>query len=359
MKISEMILREDFYKVNEETLACCYHDADVSTELFVYPRINAIITRHPGGKVRRYLYTEYSIRGHFLKRWLIYLYMFLLFHSGGVFADRRISVQGRVENNDLIYPCNRKYRIFHFESNEVAVIVKAGFLADTLQREILFRENSREGYVLPVIKKGDAFYVEKIIDGVPLARILDNYEKYIEEVLLLIQQLNTSERAVRTVKEYAEELQEKITYNLDAMAQYLRPEERVKVVCISEEMRRKLKKDIKIELGLSHGDLQPGNIWVERETDKIYIIDWESWDIRSTWYDKAVLLCNIRNGDGIRGLLNNVFVGLFEKDDYNIVKYIVALEDLLYKVIEVNSLPGEYGVKNFLEYIKINYCKQE
>lgn len=355
MKISDMMLREDFYKVNEETLASYYHDTDASTKLFVYPRINAIITRNPGKKVRRYLYTEYSIRGYFLKRWLIYLYLFLMFHSGGVFANRRISVQGQVENNDLIYPCNRKYRIFHFERNEVAVIVKAGFLAGTLQREILFRENHLEGYVLPVIEKGDRYYVERIIDGIPLARIQNNYEKYLEEVLLLIRQFNARERTVRTVKEYAEELQEKITYNLNAIAQYLSPEDKEKIVCILKDMQRTLKKNTKIELGLSHGDLQPGNIWVERENNKIYIIDWESWNIRSVWYDKVVLLCNIRNGDGIRQLLNGKYKRIFPDVDYEQMKVVVAAEDLLYKVEEVSGLPEGCGIRQFMKYLQLNY----
>lgn len=355
MKISEMILREDFYKVNEETLASCYHDTGESTELFVYSRINAIITRHPGKKVRRYLYTEYSIRGHFLKRWLIYTYMFLLFHSGGAFANYRISVQGRVKKNNLLYPCNRKYRIFDFDKNEVMVIVKAGFLPDTLHKEISFRENNRYSYVLPLLECGSTFYIEKIIDGIPLARIQDNYEMYLDEVLYLIHEFNAKERVVRTTEDYARELREKMAYNLDAVGQYLLPAIREEIGNTLEDILGALNKETKIEMGLSHGDLQPGNIWVERKTNKVYIIDWESWDIRSVWYDKAVLLCDIRNSDGIRQLLNGEYKGIFPDVDYEQMKLVVAAEDLLYKVEEVSGLPEGYGICQFMKYLHLNY----
>ena len=73
MKIDAMREREDFYSINEKTLEDYYnkvfaYDLKISTcnasvfkHVFVYPKINAIVTRFPSRKVLKYIFAEFRI----------------------------------------------------------------------------------------------------------------------------------------------------------------------------------------------------------------------------------------------------------------------------------------------------------
>lgn len=356
MKISELMLRENFEKINEETLRLYYHSDNEKTQLFIYPKINAIMTKTPGKKVRKYLYTEYSVRGNKLKKGIIYIYLFILLHSHGMLASKKIRVNGKVENEDLIYPCNRKYRIFHFEKNKVVVLVKSGFAKECIHQEISFRKQNKKECILPILADGEGFYTETILNGVPLARIEKNYKTYEQQALRTIREISREYRQTVSAQEYARKLCEKITDGCQCLSPYFSDSRRQRLQALTAGLYKSLEGQNKqLVLGLSHGDLQPGNVWIERGTKKLYLIDWETWGIRSEWYDKAVLMCNIRNGTGIKELLEDKYLPIFEKDEYAVLKYVVSLEDLLYKVEEVNSLPMDFGVKEFLSYIHNNY----
>ena len=56
-----------------------------------------------------------------------------------------------------------------------------------------------------------------------------------------------------------------------------------------------LNKKYNINLVLSHGDLQSGNIWVDKNGEAL-ILDWETHSLRSQWYDKLVLEKSLRRG---------------------------------------------------------------
>ena len=97
-----------------------------------------------------------------------------------------------------------------------------------------------------------------------------------------------------------------------------------------------------IEVGLSHGDLQAGNIWIENITEKVYIIDWESYGTRSVGYDYAALCRDLRKRSGIARLASS-----------NVTEDVVILyEDLLFKLEELISLPGDIGSLDFDNYVK-------
>ena len=100
--------------------------------------------------------------------------------------------------------------------------------------------------------------------------------------------------------------------------------------------------DETITITLSHGDLQPGNVWVDKD-GKIFIIDWESWNQRSIWYDKAVMFGNIRS----KGLSEYI-----KSNDINTQTAIVCLEDIIFRLTELYNLPLDYGEKDFNIYIK-------
>lgn len=339
MKISQMLKREDFYAINERTLANYYKDGKGSSLLYVYPKLNAIITKKPSRAVKDYLFCEYEIRSNPLKKLLVNIYVFACLNIGGLLADKKTHVTAKVGNDVLIYPCNKKYRIFNFKNNTVDVIAKDGFNNNDLLREIEFRtKKGLPDFVPSLVSADNNGYCEKIIDGKPLARVQNGFEGYKQKAYALLWEYAKHDAKAVEGKAYAQQLEQKIaelTTNKVEQKEILKNVvKKLCDICCSMD---------KIQLCFSHGDLQVGNIWIENKTEKIYIIDWESWGTRSVWYDQAVLF------DGLRPL---PFIDYLCKEiDIN-KKAVVLLEDIIFNLNELNNLPSDFGQEKFSKYIK-------
>lgn len=338
MKISQMLEREDFYSINEKTLAAYYGKGDVKSTLYVYPQLNAIVTSTPSKSVKKYLLCEYSVRSGFVKRMLVEGYVRLCLNSFGALSSAKTAVESNVSNDTLIYPCNKKYRIFDFDKNTVDVIIKDGFDNSDLKHEIEFRQKKDLPDFVPALTKVlDQGYSEKIIDGVPLARIADGFEKYRDDAYKLLAEYSKSTQRTVKAKEYADLLYSEICKRVTSK---VKDAELLKKIA-SAFVKKADATDV--TLCFSHGDFQAGNIWVEKHTSKIYIIDWESWGERSIWYDKAVLYDGLRPGGIDKYLI---------KDIPEVERAIVLLEDMIFCLNELNNLPHDFGIDQFEEYLK-------
>ena len=341
MKIAEMLLREDFYTINERTLERYFGTSDKQTKLFVYPKINAIVTKDPSKEVVEYLQNEFSPRNSLLKRCLARIYVFLCLHSCGCLASKTVYVSGQIDSDLLVYPCNKKFRVFYLRNHYVDVITKSGFKDDNIKHEIEFRSKEKiPSFVPPLVWYQENSYRESVIKGKPLARIREQYEQYRAEAFRVLQEYGRSEWGERIVsaRSYVSDCLNQIKENAlfhrvdtSALSEYL------------EMLRDCAEKMDNIKLVFSHGDLQSGNIWVEDETERIIIIDWESWGIRSEFYDQAVLFDDLR-ANGILGYLD------FEKDPER--KAMVLLEDLVYQFREISQLPEETAQGELEKYLK-------
>lgn len=336
MKISTMLKREDFYSINDKTLSGYFFRQDLKkTKLYVYEKLNAIITSNPSKHVKDYLLCEYDVSGSIFKRLAVNAYVKACLNTHGLMSDKKLNIRNCMTDDMLIYPCNKKYRIFDFGSNTVEVIVKAGFPEFNIRREIEFRTRGDLPLFVPrLIANTDHSYIEKIIDGKPVARIQDN-EALKNEAIQLIKGYGSK----RTVSgsDYCRELKEQInnyTNNKPYAAEILTLADKLfERICLLE----------KIQIGFSHGDLQPGNIWLENGTGHIYIIDWESWGERSAWYDEEVLYNKMR------------LIGMKEylKIEMDLPKKCTVLaEDLLYHLMDREGLPPEIENNRYNEYIK-------
>lgn len=338
MKISYMIKRENFYDICKKTLDKVFLDKNNRTKLFVYPNLNAIITRNADKKVKEFLFTEYSINGSIAKKTAVLAYLHLCLDTFGVSASKTIFINDKKRNDLLIYPCNRKLRFFYFNDNVVKVAIKDGFPNNDLLHEIEFRKSEDLPSFVPKILSFDGTgYTETIIDGVPLARINAGFENYQKEAFDLLDTFRNPTKRTVSGSEYAKKL-------LDEAKMLCTP--KISGINLDKTIEKLYKAvaDIPdIELCFSHGDLQSGNIWVENNTNKIYIIDWESWGERSSFYDKAVLFDRLRPDALSDYIKKNI-------DDGE--KSVVLFEDLVYRLNEVNNLPFDYGIGEFKEYVE-------
>lgn len=338
MKISQMLRREDFYRINEKTLSGYYGQSGTDkTELCIYPQLNAIVTTKPSSRVIGYLLCEYAVRGNALKRLAAQGYVQGCMHSFGLLAAKKCTVQAKVEPDVLIYPCNKKYRIFDFRHQVVDVIAKHGFDDSDLQHEMAFRKQANLPGFVPGFVSCDAHgYREIIIDGRPLARITVGFEALRDQAYTLLLEYGAPHQKIAAAKTYADELQAQIETLLSQKA-----DSEKLVRGIVTELVAMTASSAYVTLTFSHGDLQSGNIWVENKTNKLYIIDWESWGIRSLWYDKATLYQGLRPGSIEKYL--SVKVPTTERA-------IVLLEDIIFHLHEFNSLPMDFGMEQFRQY---------
>lgn len=342
MKISQMLKREDFYSINEKTLSEYFKESNKSCRLYVYPYLNAIVTKNPSKAVKKYLYCEYSVRGSLLKSLLVKAYVVVCLNSCGIMAAKKLDILGDMNKDMLIYPCNKKYRIFDFSKNIVDVIAKSGFPKNDLENEINFRTKNKEEFIPKLIFATDSGYREKIIDGMPLARISENFEELKIKAINTLYSFASQNGMTHSVKvsDYIKELNEKISAFTQDGRKNIDKELLLDVV---SKLSLMADKESLVELTLSHGDLQSGNIWIEKG-GKLYIIDWESWGERSAEYDRAVLFENIHTG-GFEDFVKNC-------EDKTKLS-IICLEDIIFRLNEVYNLALDYGEKEFYEYLKL------
>lgn len=344
MKISYMLKREDFYEINQNTLKQFYRNSTKEKTLYIYPELNAIVTARPSKTVRQYLYTEFRVNGSFLKRLLVRLYAGALLNSYGLLASKSLKIKTDADADTLIYPCNKKYRVFDFKNNQVSVFAKDGFPNNGLVSEIAFRTENAADFIPGLLHSDDAGYTETIIDGCPVARAGERtatlcdraFGIWSEYILPYTRQIPTAE--------YAGVLEDRIGQlktRIQNMGKHI-DTQRLDTLC--QALLQQLRSGQEpVPVSLSHGDLQPGNIWVENTTDKLYIIDWESCQRRSTWYDQATLYEGLRRSDGIAQYAKH-------RDPEHAT---VLLEDVIFRLVELTTLPNDYGSADFDTFIQV------
>ncbi len=366
MKISEMLGREDFYSILPDTinqyaafLGIAPGVANIAgrgqvADLYINEKLNAIISAHPSQEVIKYLNTEYSVNGSLLRRLAVKIYIVLATHRVRFFSKMGLKLKTPLGLNDiLIYPCNKKIRLFDFSGGIVYTILKKGYPEIYINREVKFRTNAKADFIPQITRHADGCYSESIIkNGKPLARIqdatfVDNKKK---ESLQLLSQLTDKPRQVHA-HDYLKELKERC---LNMVANKKGFKDRGLITGLYDKFIKSAD-DCSIELVTSHGDLQPGNIWIDSEGNTI-IIDWETVKHRTPFYDYAALYCRLRNHGGLQSFCDRVMRDSYLTSIHNCpiktVLILILAEELEYQTEELISLPDKMGVEIYISILK-------
>tara|TARA_R110001583_G_scaffold56717_1_gene170926 strand:+ start:15585 stop:16748 length:1164 start_codon:yes stop_codon:yes gene_type:complete len=376
MKIDQMLVRENFYLILKETLERYYsvvHNTDVVISIkgnsilkdgCVYPKINTITTQFPSKNVRDYIFTEFNARNSFIKYLKGKLYTALCLFTGGLMSKKTLVFEKNkpIDNEILIWPCNRKIRVFDFKKGYVDSIIKESFTDKYFKKEVSFRSNSNYSFVPKISSHGDIWYREQLLIGQPLARITD--EKQFEKSR--IDTINNMKKIVEdTIKYvvvdiYVEKLYKHINeLILDAnKRKKITTGETILEAAMVARTKTKLL-PTQIPIAVSHGDLQEGNIWVDTKNKKTLIIDWETNDYRSIWYDPATLLLATRSNNGIynmclnckkeetkNAILTNDNNKLYDMEG---ILGIIILEDIVFHLEDNLELQFDWGKENIDE----------
>lgn len=297
-----------------------------------------------------HLYSEYNIRGSILKYIIGKAGVFATLNSGALLAKDKIFISEEAKNEGFfIGPCNRTIRFYYYKEEYVDIIVKKGYRNDFLANQIAFREKVDIPFIPKILEHGDNWYREAIMHGNALARVRSDrvYKQALKQVDDALQTLASYERKTVSSADYCDQLRGeaiRLAKAIDnGMADNLS-------AVLSE-----LKIDtMKVPIAISHGDLQSGNIWVERN-GKTLIYDWETVARRSVWFDPTVLYRNLHSGCfavNIYQSLNadkRIFANDINKDEYGereyrIIEKIIVLEDLIFCLNEATQLLPEYAL---------------
>lgn len=378
MIISQMIKREDFYKILRETVIAYFRDVHKKDVEFSYNKASGyqklyvnetlgFISAYPAPKgLRKFLLGEYNIRSSKLKR-LVGKAVALgasKFPQLQVGKGRRAYItDGVIGKNTFIYPQNRSVRFFDYDSLTVDCIVKSGFSDKYFKNQLEFRKANHYDFMVELIDFGDNWFREPILHGHPLARITDAqlYEKATKDALSYMKIICEDSLMYRDAPEYADELRQRTETLLNAV----RERKSISTLEKTEELLRNALSvlsgsQINIPLCKSHGDFQSGNIWVD-DNGKTFIYDWETVGIRSAWYDSAVLNYSIRREFGWGDLLGEPTPELvldcdtrknYSVDEYKTIKSTIMVEDILFYLEDMLELPENWGGEIYDNFIQ-------
>ena len=371
MTILEMFEREDIYKILEVTLKEYYqkvHNAEVNVEvrkkhlfqkLVIYPRLGIVVPLIPSWAVIKRTYVSFDVQNNLPKKLFAWAYITLCFLTFGLFADASLYVSDKsvYSKDTVIIPSNRKIRIYEYGKGYVDSILKDGFNDFYFNNEIEVRKQPKYDFILGLLAYGSRWYREKLLRGRCLVRCSgEEYETYLNQTIYDLEALYKENRVDMPAKQYVEQL-------VPDYERIIAEIEKKKHIRCGDKIRSVLKKmqavcgssDEIIPLTLTHGDLQTGNIYVDEENKKLYIIDWETVKQKSVWYDAATVMCSTRRANRFSEMINDRFdksvqakLFVFDKhphDNMNLVAAILVLEEMGFFLDEIVDLPNDMGAE--------------
>lgn len=371
MTIYEMLFREDIYGIIEKTLEEYYKDVHGKTisvkvernklrnSFVIYPRLGVVVARIPSFEVMKDIYAQFNVQGNWLRKLVAWGYITLVFATFGLMAPKSL----RVSNNTVlgrstyIMPCNRKIRIFDYSKGYVDAILKVGFNDACFKNELKYRANPKFDFIPPIIASGNRWYREVIIKGFVLVRIPQpKYNEILGRVCEYMENLYGEVSESIGISDYCNPISEYIESKLV----FLRQEKKIEAIdYISNVLKKALSfivgVDMKVPVVLTHGDLQTGNILIDKKTGKVTIYDWETAGKRSIWYDtgklfiysqrkgKYAYMIENRNDPAVKDRI----LYFDKKKEYPMTAVIsvMVLEELQAFVDEICDLPGAMGTE--------------
>lgn len=375
MRLAEMVLRENFYQILQNTVEdyfCRVHGKNVS---FTYKKTDAtekmivngklgFIVRFPAPSgLRKFLLSEYNVRGSKLK----YIAGKAVALAVGTLPQigklrNAYITKGALDKDIFISPQNRSVRFFNYKAMTVDCIIKSGFTDKYFNNQLDFREKYQYDFMLPLLDSGDGWFREPILMGHPLARVTDEvvYQKGTCDALSYIGRLAAETLTYEKMRAYIGSLEEKI-YRLLVQAHARKHIASLEITkrIVDLAIHWSSAAPEQIPLCMSHGDFQGGNIWVDVK-GKTWIYDWETVGQRSIWYDSAVLNYSLRRNYGWKNLLEDtepkaVLSCDLEKErsleSYQGIKGILVLEDILFYLEDMLELPENWGAELYDAFI--------
>ena len=226
----------------------------------------------------------------------------------------------------LIIPGNHKIRVLDYASQSVYGIVKQGFSADFMQREVEARR-AAEALGLPVpalqqVGETGLWFKERYLSGTPINRLASDGERKAAEhtAVAALQRLLSATMREEGIEDYVAR-QAATARALIAASHLLSNAQRDSLLRVIGRIQglvvaHQQAMGGKIQTALTHGDFQPGNILQNQEGT--WLIDWEYSARRQSGYDALVLHLGERAPQGLAQRIHALLAGT-EHDQANIL----------------------------------------
>lgn len=369
MTILEMFEREDIYSILEKTMVEYYQEVfqkEVTVsirkrhflrKLVIYPRLGIVVPLIPSWAVIKRTYVSFDVQENLPKKLFAWAYITLCFLTFGLLADAsmELSDYSVVDKHQVIIPSNRKIRIYDYRKKYVDSVLKVGFNDLYFRNEVKVRKNPAYDFILPVTDNGKRWYREPLLRGRCLVRTSgENYKKYLDSVLGDLKEIYSASLIEMDAAEYCSKLADNYYPLISKIVKekHINCAKKLDIV-IQKSLDITSRSEMKIPMVLSHGDLQTGNIYVDEDNDKVYIIDWETAKQRSAWYDAATVLCSTRRKNRFSDMINHIAddqvknsILTFDENknrDMRVVSAVLLMEELGFFLEEIVDLPGDMG----------------
>jgi hypothetical protein len=221
-------------------------------------------------------------------------------------------------------PSNQRVRVLDFAGGRTQVIAKAGLPSDGIQRELELRAGN--GPWLPATRLGPRAFEEVLLDGWPLPRKPPwrRAEHGVEDAIGRVEAWQSRDAKLTPALDWAEELAGRLRSGLPAdLVARIPIQGLVSAAATLTE----------IEVSSTHGDLQPGNLFLKRN-GTVVVIDWERAARRWRPYDRWVWEHNARWGGRPPNTVARGEAALF------------WLEELCFFLDEANTFPGDIATSS-------------
>ncbi len=282
--------REDINDIIGKTLSIYYQtnvivcDRYSRNSFILNPRLNTAILNKPSKKVKKAIRIGYSVRRNVFLYLAMQLYITFGFSKFGFFGCQYITFEKLPSNSKDLYimPGNMKLKVLNFRTMKIDNIIKNKYQKSSFKKEKSVRLVPEWDFILPMKILSNIVYQEELLLGCSLDRLKnelrDPVEKIIEGKIFEIQKKNRKsinsidygKSLIRTIEDMTSELQNGSEY-------------KAKLIDFAKRILKTLV-NTNIDVCFSHGDFQNGNIFIT-ENGKVYVIDWETFDVRSLGYD--------------------------------------------------------------------------
>ena len=211
----------------------------------------------------------------------------------------------------LIVAGNHKIRLLDRANGVVYGILKSGFPAEFMQREIETRQRARHlGLPTPPLEsvaEDKTWFSERYVSGTPVNRLSDAAQSHraVREASNALRRLLEQTRKPEPLQDYVDRLQARIQQLVEENHLLTGPRRQSLLSNVSAIIGHISQScstlGDHIETALTHGDFQPANILVSGEA--VWLIDWEYSAQRQAGYDAFVFTLQSRSPRGLAARL--------------------------------------------------------
>lgn len=378
MPFCDFLDREDYYSILNDTLTEYFEQKIIISDkqvkfgkeyrcFYCFPRIGYLVPKNSKKSVKRFIKRSYRITNSKSKRMLMNAYLLCVFCLPKLFKKKYIYIPVDSCSQDmLIEPGNKKVKLYNFSNNVIHNIRKKGFSDEWIKKEIEYRRNHHEEYILPLEEK-EYGYDERLLVGYSYPRLTKRERNTLDNCVSQVVNDISKESFTKPTEEYAEELVIEIKAKADDLLETKRCDANdILLLCETSIRIKSLISDgNNINITFSHGDMQRGNLFWETGKDMLYVLDWETWGYRSINYDRLLLWYNFRNSTMLIENIKRVNEDKGSKLEHisvdgnglrNVLS-IFILEDILWQLDECSILPSGTlgnGMRFYLDHNRMD-----